>query len=99
MSGGSWDYFYRSLDDVSERLIVSKDPLRRAFGKHLKECAKAMQAIEWVDSNDCSPPDDSDAIRKALGRDAPALELREATLEAIRARDELAQLIEKATKA
>lgn len=67
MSGGSWDYFYHQLDDVADRLASSDSPERRAFGSHLKKCACAMKAIEWVDSCDCVPPHDTNAIRDAIG--------------------------------
>lgn len=68
MSGGSWDYYYQHLEDVAERLQRSNDALRVAFGKHLILCSRAMKDIEWVDSSDCSPGDEHEAIRKALGK-------------------------------
>jgi hypothetical protein len=68
MSGGSWDYFSGRLMDVADRLCESNSALRVAFGNHLKLCADALHAIEWVDDDDCSPPHDSNAIRKALGK-------------------------------
>lgn len=78
MSGGSWEYFYEKLDSVGMRLTNEHDPLRRAFGVHLIECAKAMRAIEWVDSCDCSPPHDIDAIRAAMGPGVDAILLSQA---------------------
>lgn len=33
----------------------------------MKLFSDAMRAIEWVDRGDCSHPDDTDAIKKALG--------------------------------
>ena len=66
MSGGSWDYVYRRIQDAADGLSFSKDPLRRAFGEHLKLVATAMHDIEWVDSCDYGPGDDVESIRKAL---------------------------------
>lgn len=72
MSGGSHDYAYREI----ERFIAEEEQeewcsdvdqaLRRRFIAHLKLVAKAMQAIEWVDSGDCSPPHDAEAILRVL---------------------------------
>ena len=77
MSGGSWDYISFKVDEAVDRLLVSHDPLRRAFGKQLKLCAKALHDIEWVDSNDTSPGDERPAIEAALGVGVHALELAE----------------------
>ena len=47
MSGGSYDYAYDRAEDMADRLIeYSKDPLRIAFAKHLKQVAQAMHDIE-----------------------------------------------------
>ena len=82
MSGGSWDYFYGQLEEVAARLQCERDPLRKAFGSHLKKCAKALHDIEWVDSCDSSPGDEVMAIKAALGPDGPALVLSEARKQA-----------------
>lgn len=95
MSGGSWEYAFRRLDELSDSLEGSRDPLRRAFGKHLRVCSKAMHDIEWVDSGDCSPPIDTDAIKKALGKDAHLLELEEVLRDAKRIYAELGTTIQK----
>ena len=63
MSGGSYDYVYSKIEDI---IINSSTPERIAFQKHLKLVAKAMKDIEWVDSCDKSPGDESEAIRKCL---------------------------------
>ena len=67
MSGGSYDYVYSKIEDIT---IHNLTPERVAFQKHLKLVAKAMKAIEWVDSCDCSPGDESEAIRKCLSSSA-----------------------------
>lgn len=67
VSGGSWDYFYCRLEEVADRLIEEPGIERKAFGRHLRKCAAALKAIEWVDSCDSSSPHDTDAIRKAIG--------------------------------
>lgn len=63
MSGGSYNYVYRQIEDIELRHLT---PERIAFQKHLKLVAAAMQAIEWVDSCDKSPGDESEAIRKCI---------------------------------
>jgi len=77
MSGGSWDYFYGRLEDVASRLQCERDPLRKAFGAHLQKCAKALHDIEWVDSCDCSPGDEVEAIKAVLCRHTYAERERE----------------------
>lgn len=89
MSGGSWDYFYGRLEDVAERLQCERDPLRKAFGLHLQKCAKALHDIEWVDSCDCSPGDEVNAIKAVLGTDGPALVLSESRKQAEAALEQL----------
>ena len=66
MSGGSWDYFYRRLDEVASRLCDEESPLRVLMGKKLKKAAIALHDIEWVDSSDCAEGDDEKAIRNFL---------------------------------
>jgi len=66
MSGGSYNYAYCKVQDMADSLINQKEPFRQAFGKHLQEVAKAMKAVEWVDSCDCSYPHDLEAIEKVL---------------------------------
>ena len=89
MSGGSWDYFYGRLEDVALRLQCERDPLRKAFGLHLQKCAKALHDIEWVDSCDCSPGDEVNAIKAVLGTDGPALVLSESRKQAEAALEQL----------
>lgn len=66
MSGGSWDYVYCRLSDAIEKLSLDDDPLRRKFGRHLKKVQKALHDIEWVDSSDCCPGDEVEAIEAVL---------------------------------
>ena len=89
MSGGSWEYFYARLDDVATRLCSSRDPLRRAFGKHLEKCSEALHDIEWVDSGDYGIGDEAKAIKVALGKDSPALVLEESRKHAEAALEQL----------
>jgi hypothetical protein len=93
MSGGSWDYFYQKLEEVAEQLSTDKEPLRRAFGNHLKDCAIAMYNIEWVDSCDMAKGDERESIEKALGSNAKALEIQQATKEAQDVVNKLERLI------
>lgn len=64
MSGGSMDYLYARLEYDAN--FLEDAPERRAFAQHLKLVAKALHDIEWVDSGDYSPGDDSEAIRACL---------------------------------
>lgn len=89
MSGGSWDYVYCKVDEAADRLCNEKQAERRALGRHLKAVATAMHDIEWVDSCDMGRGDDIEAIRAALGQNAPALILAEVVIEA---EETLAQL-------
>lgn len=76
MSGGSYDYAFGRVDEFAEllesgttwtgRKVVDPHPSRLEFAKHLRKVAAAMEAIEWVDSYDRSPPADSDAIAAVL---------------------------------
>jgi hypothetical protein len=93
MSGGSWDYFYCKLDEVSDQLCGDTDPLRRAFGFHLKDCANAMHDIEWADSSDIAKGEDRAAIEKALGMNAKAMEIKEARKDAEKAIEQLQHLL------
>lgn len=69
MSGGSWDYVYRNLEEAAERLGCSDDPLRRALGQRMALMATAMHDIEWVDSSDYARGDELVAIKAALDFD------------------------------
>lgn len=66
MSGGSWDYAYRKVEEVAERLLESPLYERQEFGRHLMEVANALHEIEWVDSGDRATPVDTEAIMKIL---------------------------------
>lgn len=85
MSGGSWDYAYRDVAELADRLLADRDPLRHAFGFHLAKVSEALRAIEWVDSADLGAGDEADAIRACLAPDAEVRAL-EADLRAIMAR-------------
>lgn len=77
MSGGSWDYLYGRIEDAASTLQNSKEPLRRAFGKHMVKVAKAMHDIEWVDSCDYSPGDEIKSIEDVLDGDGKRAVLEE----------------------
>ena len=95
MSGGSYDYIYSRIEDLANE-IRPTSPLRKAFKTHLRKVAKACHDIEWVDSSDCSPGDEDEAIRACLGNDGPALVLAEAVAEAVRVKAELDAAIDTA---
>ena len=95
MSGGSYDYAYGKIEDLAGE-IMPTTPLRKAFKTHLRKVAKACHDIEWVDSCDCGPGDEDEAIRACLGKDGPALVLAEAVAEAVRVKAELDAAIDTA---
>lgn len=74
MSGGSHDYAYAHLDDLATSIEgwtngCTEEPrrsLRLAFAQHLRECAQAAFAIEWVDSCDWGDGDEVAAVEYAL---------------------------------
>ncbi len=65
MSGGSMNYIYSKLE--YEANFRQDTPERRAFAKHLELVVKALHDIEWVDSGDYGPGDETAAIRACLG--------------------------------
>lgn len=68
MSGGSYDYAYAKVEDMARELEKHRDPLRRAFAKHLFAVAKAMYDVEWVDSGDYSPGAEREAVSLVVDR-------------------------------
>lgn len=66
MSGGDWNYVYRTFEDVAERLAMEKCPYRRALGLAISAAAQAIHDVEWVDSDDMSPGDEIETIKKAI---------------------------------
>jgi hypothetical protein len=61
MSGGAYDYFYLKLEEIAIEK-KDRDVRRLAVQKVVDALAKAMYEIEWVDSGDCSPGDEHEAI-------------------------------------
>ena len=67
MSGGSYDYAYLKIEDLAHNIKArASTPERSAFVDHLFKIAKAAHDIEWVDSGDCGPGDENQAIRACL---------------------------------
>jgi hypothetical protein len=64
MSGGSMNYLYLRIDSDAKFALNTAE--RRAFAKHLLLVTQALHDIEWVDSADYMPGDDSEAIRACL---------------------------------
>lgn len=61
------EYLTFKVDDVAAELQLDyQSPERRAFGNMLEKVAKALYAIEWVDSGDWGTGDDTRAIMEAL---------------------------------
>lgn len=66
MSGGSMDYLYIKVEEAAGDLCRSSMPIRRIFGAHLKNVARALHDIEWVDSCDYGEGKEVEAIEKAI---------------------------------
>lgn len=78
MSGGSYHYAHETVRRFAEALEEGKTfegyetgsgtcLVRLGFAAHLRKVAEAMQAIEWEDSADCSPPHAINAIHAVTG--------------------------------
>lgn len=83
MSGGSYDYAYRHVDDFVHMLRDKHKPLRAAFAALLVKVSAAMQAIEWVDSCDWGPDAEEAEIRACLPEGAELCAAREALQRAV----------------
>lgn len=64
MSGGRMDYLCYKVEEAS---FATNTPERKAFLKHLKKVAKALHDIEWNDSGDGAPDEDT-SIRVCLAK-------------------------------
>ena len=95
MSGGSYSYAYVHVEGMGATLANSTNPLRAAFGLHLLAVAKAMHAVEWVDSCDWGEGDDVAPMRAVV---SPAMELSAALTNAEHAELELRRAIDLARK-
>ncbi len=69
MSGGSWDYFYRDVAEISERLSDENCVYRKSLGNKMKLISEALKAVEWVDSGDWGQGDDIELIKKCFDDD------------------------------
>lgn len=67
MSGGSMNYIYQRVGEIE---FSAETAERRAFLDHLRLVATALHDIEWVDSGDYGPGDESEAIRACVGDSA-----------------------------
>lgn len=102
MSGGSYNYAYRHIEDLAADIRerggcgpeYSESQLRRAFKSHLAKVAAACRAIEWNDSGDGDSAE-SEKIRACLPETA---ELDAAIEQAGEAQWELIAALERAVK-
>lgn len=98
MSGGSYDYAYRRIEDLASEIRAEGSSscapphLRRAFAAHLLKVASAARAIEWNDSCD----GDRDETAKILDCIGPGADLETATDAARKASAELNDAIRRA---
>lgn len=73
MSGGSYNYAYRHVEDFADEMRAEggcgdySDPTHRAlFRIYLRRVAAAMKAVEWNDSGD-GARDESELILACVG--------------------------------
>ena len=92
MSGGSMDYLYLRVMDVT---FDTYSPERRAFRKHLHLVAKALKSIEWNDSGD----GDDEEIRNIMACVSHADVLQAAIDVAVAAQRELSRVLASALEA
>ena len=68
MSGGSYDYKYRAIEELADLLSPNKDKyqlIRDRMANALRGIAKQCHDIEWIDSGDYGP-EDFEEIKKWL---------------------------------
>jgi hypothetical protein len=92
VSGGSYDYAYRHVEEVAGQIASAhaNDPLALAFADHLRKVATAMHAVEWADSCDWSWEDAIGPMRAVVH---PGAELEQARAMAARAHAALGALL------
>jgi hypothetical protein len=76
MSGGSYNYSYRTVEEFADQLSPPPRPVsdpRQWFADHMRLCALAMHDIEWVDSCDYGAGQENAAIRRVMEHSATAL--------------------------
>lgn len=98
MSGGSYDYAYRSFEDLAERVEARavgqpNEALRLALADHLRKLAKALHDLEWVDSCDYGAGREDATIREII---SPQDEIGAAVRRAEVVAENLAKTIERA---
>lgn len=59
------DYLYRRVEDAR---FLCHTVERRAFRVHLEHVAKALRAIEWVDSGDNGEGSETESIRMCISQ-------------------------------
>lgn len=67
MSGGSYNYAFRAVEEMADMMATRHmSPSRRALHRHLLLVAAAMRAVEWNDSGDGA--DEETAIARVVTR-------------------------------
>lgn len=68
MSGGSFEYLYRRIEDAADQIEGMPAPHLKAFAAHLRLVARALHDIEWVASLDSAKGSEEAAVRKCLSK-------------------------------
>jgi hypothetical protein len=100
MSGGSYDYAYRRVQELASDIreiggcgeYAASPALRRAFIAHLQKVTEACRAIEWNDSGD----GDRDEVAKIRACLEPTAEIGQALVDARAAADALLDAVVRA---
>ena len=72
MSGGSFDYLYRRVEDMADELDGGT-PLDKAFAAHLRLVSRAMHDVEWVYSGDYGPGGADESMRAVVSPEVEAV--------------------------
>ena len=84
MSGGSFNYAYRKVEEMAESLHDKQSrPDLKAFANHLDLVAKTMKAIEWWFSGDSNAEEAVKLMAQVIHPANPTIEAVKALKEAI----------------
>lgn len=93
MTKSSDDYLCFKIADLAEEMSKDNLSYRRSFSTHLLSVAKALHALEYVQSGQNPEGSERIAIQECLN---PSYSLRSFVMEAEKIRDELKLLLKRA---
>jgi len=93
MNRSSEDYLCFKIADLADEMGKDNLSYRRSFSTHLLSVAKALHAIEYVQSGQNPEGSERSAIQECIN---PSYSLRSLVMEAEKIRDELKLLLKRA---